>query len=752
MALLRHLRRSLVLITSASALLMGLPGQGVAGADRPVPVAASPARLTPAHSTLIATDTHDWNNYAPDQSKVLTVGDYQYAIFYSDDLRLTLSRRRLGTDDVQLVRFPHRLSAPQDTHHNAVLGVSEADGRLHLSYDHHGHPLRYMRSVQGLLTSPPATIGPAHFESPGPLVGAGPLEERVTYPRFVQHPGGDLYLVYRVGSSGDGDTYLHRYDDVAGAWSRTGQLLSSNGTYPPWNNSTSRNAYLFDVSFDDTGRLHLTWTWREVASTFASNHDVHYAYSDDNGLTWRNNTGAQIANLPAGDPLELSDPAVVVEVPINSNLMNQGVMTLDSARQPHLITYVSTVVPVTPSTSNLHYVHFWRTADGAWHRQFIDDTSVKLPPINTLTHAEPFRRGDALVDDSGDLHFYSIVSGALYGYVAGAASGWSDWTVYRVGDAPVGLLDQGPKFDRTRWKEQGIVSMVVSRPQPDGTTDLYAEEFHLRPASTPAVPRLKVRPASRGVELLIDGAEGAESFVVERKSGDGPFVTLATGYSQGTMRRRYLDDGATAGVKHLYRVHAVNAAGHGPAAVAGGTLGDGWTDYTVDLDLRITTWSAGVAFRVNEVAADFDQGSFYWWAIQPARNGGELHRLIFERGAIRRLPVLPLPDFVAVNRHHHLTIRAIGDRITTLIDGIEVDSVTDGTHARGSVGFRHGRVDGDRTLYDNVLITEPGGAVLFEERFAEPTQFACGQLNLGALLVGPGGRCSLPVRSFTPAS
>ncbi|MER6172939.1 BNR-4 repeat-containing protein [Streptosporangium sp. NPDC001681] len=730
------LLRSFALITTAITLV-ALSG-GPAQAD------GQPARITAERSTVIATGTHDWNNYGPDQSKVLTVGDFQYAIFYSEDLRLTLSRRQVSTGEVQLVRFSHRLSAPTDTHHNAVLGVSQADGRLHLSYDHHAHPLRYMRSVAGLLTSPPATITAAHFESPGPLVAGGPLEQQVTYPRFIQHPDGDLFFIYRVGISGDGDTYLHRYDGATGTWSRTGMLLSSEGVYPPWDDSTSRNAYLFDVRFDDTGRLHLTWTWREVASTFASNHDVHYAYSDDNGLTWRNNAGTKIADLPSGDPLALADPAVAVAVPVHSNLMNQGVMTLDNLRQPHIITYVSTTVPA----SNLHYVHFWRTTDGQWHRQFIDDTSVRLPPIKTLTHNEPIRRGDAFVDAGNNLHFYAIVSGALFGYVADAASGWSDWTVYRISDGPIGLLDQGPKFDRARWESDGVISMIVSRPQPDGTMNLYAEEFSLRPVSPPALPELTVRPAASGMEILIGGAERAESFVIERKAGSGPFTTITNGYSAGTMHRRYLDSTAAPGVPYLYRVRGTNSAGTGPYTTAGGTLGDGWTDYTLDLDFRIATWSAGVAFRVNKTADTFDQGSFYWWAIQPARNGGELHRLVFDQGSIRRLPVLPLPDFVEVNRDHHLTIQAVGDQITTLIDGIQIDSVTDSTHARGSIGFRHGSSDGDRTFYDDVVVRAPGGTVLFEERFAEPTQFSCGQLNLGELLIGPGGRCALPIRSL----
>ena len=47
-----------------------------------------------------------------------------------------------------------------------------------------------------------------------------------------------------------GDLYLHRYHPDDASWTRVGMLFSMKGTYPPWQDSTSRCAYLHDLVFD----------------------------------------------------------------------------------------------------------------------------------------------------------------------------------------------------------------------------------------------------------------------------------------------------------------------------------------------------------------------------------------------------------------------------------------------------------------------------------------------------------------------
>lgn len=97
---------------------------------------------------------------------------------------------------------------------------------------------------------------------------------------------------------------------------------------------------MHDLLFDHRGRLHVTWVYREAGQTWASKHDLHYAYSDDQGRRWKNNAGDVIADTRAGGQILLDTPGIVVrEIPVYSWLMNQCAMTLDSANRPHVATY-----------------------------------------------------------------------------------------------------------------------------------------------------------------------------------------------------------------------------------------------------------------------------------------------------------------------------------------------------------------------------------------------------------------------------
>ena len=81
---------------------------------------------------------------------------------------------------------------------------------------------------------------------------------------------GNLFFVYRIGASGRGDLFLHRYDSAAASWTRVGMLFSMQGTYGPWQDSTSRCPYLDDLVFDGRNRLHASWVYRETGASWAS--------------------------------------------------------------------------------------------------------------------------------------------------------------------------------------------------------------------------------------------------------------------------------------------------------------------------------------------------------------------------------------------------------------------------------------------------------------------------------------------------
>jgi len=450
------------------------------------PLLIASVLVTPSLRLLraVRVDNDAWrpfNMASFDQDKVRTYGEFQYSIYWDADKTLVVVRRSLKDHSVQTVRLEGRRLTinPRDGHRNTVVGVSSEDGRLHLSWDHHCNPLRYGTSRPGFLTDPPATMAASDFEPPRPLIPNNKLESRATYPRFLSNPPKPLHFICRQGSSGSGDTYVQRHDGRTHTWRRLGTtgLFSRRGTYAPWRNSNSRCAYLNDTLLDPEGRLHVTWCYRETGATWASNHDLHYAYSDDGGATWLNNAGERIADLPNGDAIELADPGVVAQpIPVFSWLMNQTAMTLDADNQPHVVTYhlAQPERPVGKLAHNpppsiakkLRLFHYWRTPDGKWH------SSGPVTPLRT--------RPGIVIDRSGNLVVYYASAAALKVHVALGADGWRSWQHVTV-PVPGVRLRRASKPDLERMRRDGVLSMAGITDEGGGRRGFVLLDFALPP-------------------------------------------------------------------------------------------------------------------------------------------------------------------------------------------------------------------------------------------------------------------------------
>jgi hypothetical protein len=446
-----------VLIVSLALQLACLWGHPTLAAE------AEPA-LRPLRVIPVDDDVWPYFNWASfDQDKLVSFGDHQYTIYWDADKVLVVVRRDLRSDAVQAFRLPqHTLTiAPTDGHRNTVLGISPGDGRLHLSWDHHNNDLRYTKTRAGFLSDPPVTMSPDDFEPAQPLVAGAP--QSVTYPRFFNDADDNLFLMYRSGGSGNGETVLSRYDARRGEWEiLSRRLFGKAGTYAPWNNSPTRNAYFHDVLFDRNNRLHVTWVYREVSGTWASNHDLHYAYSDDRGLTWMNNDGLKIADLPAGDPIVLDDPGIVaVEIPVYSWLMNACAMTLDSKNQPHVALYrmekpfVPEKLEHNPPASvndRLTFYHYWRDAQGGWHTS---------GPLDVPDHSPTRVKRPNIVVDRGDtVYLYWPSPDGFRCHVARPEDGWTTWSTFLM-TGPELTANDASKHDRRLLEKKGILSFTA---------------------------------------------------------------------------------------------------------------------------------------------------------------------------------------------------------------------------------------------------------------------------------------------------
>lgn len=244
-------------------------------------------------------------------SSIISHNNTQYISFYDKDGSLILGKRKLGSANWTLSKTQYKGNIA-DAHNVISIGV-DGEGYLHVSFDHHGHPLRYARSVE-----------PESLQL-GPLEAMVDNNEKdVTYPEFYSMPDGGMVFAYRSGASGRGNLVLNRYNPKTRKWSRIHDILIDG--------EGERNAY-WQLFVDPKGTMHLSWVWRETWLV-ETNHDLCYAKSSDYGETWQRSDGSSYSL-----PITLKNAENAWKIPQNSELINQTSMTADSNGNPYIATY-----------------------------------------------------------------------------------------------------------------------------------------------------------------------------------------------------------------------------------------------------------------------------------------------------------------------------------------------------------------------------------------------------------------------------
>ena len=241
-------------------------------------------------------------------------GTRQFIAFYDAERQLTVGSRALNSRDWRFVRLDERVGWDS---HNRVAIALDREGCVHLCANHHCSDLNYFRTKR-----------PGDIDTFERIDRFGAARERgVTYPRFHRvPPKGELAVMYRIGGSGDGDTFIRKYDESSKSWSAVtdGPILKGRPRF---------SAYPMGMQFDTKGRLHLAWCWRETPDV-ATNQDVCYALSPDGGQTWQTSDGRRLPSPITPEAAEVIDP-----VPQGGGLMNGGRMALDRQDRPW-ITYI----------------------------------------------------------------------------------------------------------------------------------------------------------------------------------------------------------------------------------------------------------------------------------------------------------------------------------------------------------------------------------------------------------------------------
>ncbi|MFM7182969.1 MAG: BNR-4 repeat-containing protein [Verrucomicrobiales bacterium] len=401
---------------------------------------------------------------------------WQYTAWYDTvgtDQNVWLARRSiLGPDSGTWEKFDtgsDQINGDEsawDVHNTISLGISKADGILHMAWDHHVHNLRYRRSLPGLTTyADSAWNGSSILAEQNWLTSSGSVLASVTYPMFIFTPEDTLLFNYRTGGSNNGSNWLAAWQPASANYSAPILVTIKDGTYTGLSNnggnftSNSRNAYANGFDFGPDGKLHYTWIWRE--SVVASNHDVCYAYSPDRGVKWYNSSGTLIADTSLGQRIRVDTPGtVVVPLDCRQQLINQQTQCVDDQGRVHVLVRHRRQEPgfewtlgdgafSGPDTAYFHY--FRNPVTGAW-------TGSRLP----VTHAAS-SRPDVETLSNGDVYTIFRSGGRLIVAAATAAANYTDWTI---------LTDYGsdfagePRLDHSRLRKSGVLSVFVSEDAP----------------------------------------------------------------------------------------------------------------------------------------------------------------------------------------------------------------------------------------------------------------------------------------------
>lgn len=389
-------------------------------------------------------------------NSLVTQGQEQYISFYDPEGYMTIGKRNINDENWEFKRSQYKGNVADA--HNGISMMIDGDGYLHVSFDHHGHPLNYCKG-----------IAPGSLELSEKLPMTGTNETNVTYPEFYRLENGDLLFVYRDGESGRGNLVMNRYRTATRKWERIQDVLIDG--------ENQRNAY-WQLYVDNQGTIHLSWVWRE-SWLVETNHDLCYARSKDGGVTWEKSDGT-VYTLP----IRVSNAEYAWKIPQNSELINQTSMTADRKGNPYIATYWRDADSRVPQ-----YRLVW--FDGKkWQQKQVSDRTTAFSLSGGGTKAIPIARPRLVIrekageGDTGAKNAYYIfrdeergskVSMAYTDDILNGKWVYTDLTSFTV-DA------WEPSHDTEIWKQQQKLHLfVLHTGQGDGekATDLAPQQVYV---------------------------------------------------------------------------------------------------------------------------------------------------------------------------------------------------------------------------------------------------------------------------------
>jgi len=381
------------------------------------------------------------------RNSLVTHKGVQFISYYDPAGYLVLGKRKSGDSKWQLKRTIYRGNTSDA--HNTISMMSDGEGYLHISWDHHNNPLNYIKSVRP---------GALEFSDKQPMTGKS--ERQVSYPEFYRMKNGNLLFFYRDGASGQGNLVMNQYDLKTKTWRQLhSNLIDGQG---------QRNAY-WQACVDALGTVHLSWVWRETPDV-ASNHDLCYARSTDGGITWQQSNGK-----PYVLPINAATAEYAFNIPQKSELINQTSMSADGSGRPYIATYWREVNSAIPQYQLVYH-------DGnTWQRQNLGFRKTAFTLSGGGTKRIPISRPQIIAWKSGRklaaaMIFRDEERGSKVSIAVSNDIKNGKWVVSDILSESVGSWE--PTFDTELWKNHGKLNLFVQHVQQvdaEGKAELPAQ-------------------------------------------------------------------------------------------------------------------------------------------------------------------------------------------------------------------------------------------------------------------------------------
>ncbi len=247
-------------------------------------------------------------------AQMIQRGEHQIIAYYDANRQMSIAHRAHQRTPWRYQKVPSFVG--WDSHNYVTVDVDEK-GYIHVMGNMHNDPLVYFRSTE-----------PWNVRSLKQVdyIISQERDQNVTYPRFMHDREGRLIAIYRLGGSGNGRYYYHRFDTDTLTWS-----LMHDGQF--FDGEDERGAYYTGPVLGPDGKFHMIWVWRETPSA-ATNNNLSYVRSPDL-VNWEDSNGNQVAL-----PLIRSTGEIVDPVPTFGGMLNgQKRIGFDAANRPMISYY-----------------------------------------------------------------------------------------------------------------------------------------------------------------------------------------------------------------------------------------------------------------------------------------------------------------------------------------------------------------------------------------------------------------------------